>query len=471
MRLKRCLESKTGLKLDGMIGKIKKLNKQSLILLCTVAVFYMFFCFAYGVQICADSKGYMKMISAREPVYPLFLAFLRMIFGKNGYLWAAIIIQNILMIIAVVVSVLWLKNRFKLSWIITYVMVLSYFAVVILCQFVAKRSSIYSNSILTEGIAQPLWIILMLLIWKCVIDDNMKYIFYSAALAAFMMDIRKQMAVGFIVICMTVFFVWLGKKGFWKRIGLTILACVTGVAIALIGTRIYNYALRGEFAQNTRDMNLVLTTTLYVADMEDESLIKDESAREIFVDIMRILDSKKANIKYAGSSLGDIQSHYTDMYDVITIDTTADAFVDYAVEHGFDKGVKAEAEADRLSGEIVNSLFKDNIGKYSKVYASSLCEGFVNTVAKRNPILDIYATLAYIAYFVLTLLCISRTSTRKAGLIGLTVLFAIIANVVVTAALIFCQTRYMMYNMALFYVAGLLMLTEYIKVHMKHKKD
>ncbi|MBO6299782.1 MAG: hypothetical protein J6N53_13155 [Lachnospiraceae bacterium] len=43
-------------------------------------------------------------------------------------------------------------------------------------------------------------------------------------------------------------------------------------------------------------------------------------------------------------------------------------------------------------------------------------------------------------------------------MVGLFVLLAILVNVGVAAALIFCQTRYMIYNMALFYVAGILML-------------
>ena len=50
-------------------------------------LFYMFFCVAFGVYIGADSKGYMEMIAAREPVYPLLLALFRMLFGKDSYLF------------------------------------------------------------------------------------------------------------------------------------------------------------------------------------------------------------------------------------------------------------------------------------------------------------------------------------------------------------------------------------------------
>lgn len=448
-----------------MKDRLKQLDSKNVIAVSVISVFYMTFCFVFGVKICADSRGYMEMVSAREPVYPLFLAFLRLIFGKAHYLWPAIILQNVLMIIAVSVSTLWLKKEFSLNWIITYIMIAMHFSVVVLCQFVAKRSSVYSNSILTESLALPLWIILVLLVWKCIITEQNKYIIYAAILTALMMDIRKQMAVGFILICATVFIVYIGRKGFFKKFGIAILSCVIGVAIAILGTRVYNLALRGEFVQNTRDMNLVLTTTLYVADLEDAKLIDDNGARELFVNIMRTLDHRKANIKYAGSGLTGLQEHYASSYDVITIDTTADAFVDYAIGHGYHEGLEAEAEADRLSGEIVNALLMDNLSAYGKIYLSSLIEGFVNTVAKRHRVLDIYAVVAYILYLILTVLCLSRNRTRKAGLIGLTVLMGILANVCVTAALIFCQTRYMMYNMGLFYIAGILMLVEFIKGH------
>ena len=45
------------------------------IMLAVITAFYLGLFFVYGVALCDDSNGYIRMISAREPVYPLYLAF------------------------------------------------------------------------------------------------------------------------------------------------------------------------------------------------------------------------------------------------------------------------------------------------------------------------------------------------------------------------------------------------------------
>ena len=132
-----------------------------------------------------------------------------------------------------------------------------------------------------------------------------------------------------------------------------------------------------------------------------------------------------------------------------------------AEARGFAPGLASEMEADRISKVILSSIFFDNIGKYLKVYGASIYNGLVNTVAKRNTLLDIYAAVAYICYIVLMFILLldkQDKENRKVGFFGAMVLISVGVNVLVTAALIFCQPRYMMYNMALFYAAGGIML-------------
>ena len=124
-----------------------------------------------------------------------------------------------------------------------------------------------------------------------------------------------------------------------------------------------------------------------------------------------------------------------------------------------------------MSGVIVSSLLLDNLGTYFRVYMASFANGLINSVAKRNALLDWYALLAYLGYVFLMVMALLQKETRKAGWFGLTVLIAITVNVGVAAALIFCQTRYMIYNMALFYMAGILMLYELFMKKRKAKSE
>jgi len=426
--------------------------------LAVCLLFYMTFCFVFGVQVCADSDGYIQMIPEREPVYPLFLALLRKVFGEDGYFSVVIIIQNLFMAISVYLLCDFVTKELRLSQLCEYALISMHFAVAILCQFAAGRGSIYPNSILTEGLALPLWTLFAYFMWKGILKEDMKSVIIAAILTAVMMDVRKQMAVGYIALCGSVILCFLFHKGYFKKVAITIAVCVLSVLLALCGTRLYNFCLRGAFAQNTRDMNLVLTTSLYVADPEDASLIEDDVTRQLFVKTMNILDEKECIYKYAPSGWRGLEEHYADSYDKITVDTTGQLFRDYAASQGLTDSMEIDKEADRMSSVIVQSLLKDNASKYVKIYMASMANGFVNTVAKRNSVLDWYALFAYAIYVTLTIICLINRKHRKAGKIGLMAMLGIIANVGVTAALIFCQSRYMMYNMALFYMGLIVML-------------
>lgn len=431
--------------------------------LAVCVFFYVAMCLIYGPQLGADSNGYIHMISAREPVYPLFLMIFRMVIGEAHYLYAVAFTQNLLMAFAVWYLTMYLKQRFAWKEWMTYVMIAMHFAVALLCQFAAGRASIFPNSILTEGITLSLWLIFITFLLKALWEKHMRYVFYALILAAVMMDVRKQMAVGYIVLFGTLLLGWIGQKGYFKRMAAVTGMILCSILLALGGTRLYNYVMRGEFTQNTRDMNLVLTTSLYIAEKEDASLIDEPVVRELFVQVMEILEEKECNYRFAKSGWRNLEAHYGAHYDKITIDTTGPMFIEYAMEQGFAEGLEAEQEADRMSGVIVRSLLADNLGTYLKVYLASVGNGLINSVAKRNALLDWYALAAYLIYCLLMVFCLLKKETKRAGLFGLTVVICIGVNVGVTAALIFCQTRYMIYNMALFYMAGVLMFYEWLK--------
>lgn len=425
--------------------------------------FYVAMCLIYGPQLGADSNGYIHMISAREPVYPLFLKAFRTVFGEGHYLYAVAFAQNLLMAFAIWYLTMYLRQRYAWKEWMTYVMIAMHFAVALLCQFAAGRASIYPNSILTEGISLSLWLIFIVFLLKALWETRMRYVVYALLLAAVMMDLRKQMAVGYIVLFGTLLLGWIGQKGYFKRMAAVTGMILCSILLALGGTRLYNYVMRGEFTQNTRDMNLVLTTSLYIADKEDAALIEEPAVQELFRQVIDILEEKECNYRFAKPGWRNLEAHYGAHYDKITVDTTGPMFIEYAMERGFAEGLEAEQEADRMSGVIVSSLLADNFGTYLKVYLASVGNGLINSVAKRNALLDWYALVVYLIYIGLMGVCLWKKETRQTGLFGLTVLISILVNVGVTAALIFCQTRYMIYNMALFYMAGIQMFYEWVK--------
>lgn len=451
-----------------MIDKIKKYltekDNKILLIRCIVSLaFYASFCFIFGPTLGADSKGYINMIAAREPVYPLILAFFRVIFPDSIYLNVVVLFQNVIQALAVCFCVEFFKKRFELNNIVAVLMYLIHFGVAIMCQFISERGAIYSNMIMTEGVTMSLWIIFITLLIKAVLDDSKPAYISVAIVLTIMMATRKQMAVGYIVTMAAVVLCRIGRDNIKKYlIRIVLVAAGLGVSVMLVFgiMGIYNFALRGKFAKNTRDMNLVLTTTLYVADKDDVSLIDDEVARKLFAETMSILDKNGSNISYAGKGWESLAEHYEYHYDLITIDTTKDLFEEYARNEGYSDEMEIQTEADRLSGVIVKSLIMDNLGKYVRIYFSSVLTGLVNTVAHKSTLLNIYAFVVYVMTIVLIVLCYFNKSLRDTADASLIVVGTVFANVGVTAALIFCQSRYMIYNMALFYMVLLLMIVK-----------
>ncbi len=439
----------------------------SLILFGGITLFYLIFCFLDGPQLRSDSGGYIHMIAAREPVYPLFLCILRKIFGETAYLWVAVFLQNLLMAFAVWQLVRYLQKKFCLTVWSVAGMVMVNFGVELLCRFISKKGTAYPNAILTEGICLALWLIFLRYLTEAVLEGRYRALVIALLLAAVMTDTRKQMAVTYILICGSMVLLRIGRDSraaYFKRILFTVLGCVLSLLLTVGGTRLYNYLLRGEFSQNTRDMNLVLTTTLYVADPEDESLIKEEEARALFRRTMSLLEESESNHRFAGESLTALEEHYEEHFDIITVETTKPLFEEDAIERGFAEGLEAEREADRISMVMVKALFMDNLPRYLRVYAASVFNGLINTIAARSRLMDVGACLVYIAYVVLMVICFYRRESRDAAAFAAVVLLGVLANVAVAAALIFCQSRYMIYNMAPFYMAGIVLLEAVIRL-------
>ena len=435
-------------------------KKQKIIeCLCCMA-FYLIFLFADGVYLGSDSRGYIEMIPAREPLYPLFLAALRAVFKEDIYLYAAAFIQCLLAGYAVFMSTGYLTKRLGCGKSVEYLIWLVHAGTALLTRFASERGAVYPVNIMTEGLTMSLWIIFFTLSLRALYSGNIKSFILPLLLAALMMDIRKQMAVLFIAFTAAVFVTGIRRfslKTVLKRTLAAVGISVMAAALAVCITRIYNFCLRGEFVQNTRDMNLVLTTSLYVADKEDAALIKEEGARELFCIVMDETDKSESNIAYAPKDWEGLAVHYEDHYEVITLDKTKDLFEEYATAHGAAPGLEAQIEADRLSSVMVKSLLKANAPRYLKIYAASLLTGMINSIAHRGGIINIFAGILYVLYIILLVICITGKVSEDVQCMAGFVLLLIISNVGVTAALIFCQSRYMIYNMPLFYISLMMM--------------
>ena len=441
---------------------------QYIFLLLSLA-FYLFFFFYDGYVICADTDSYICMSYTREPLYSLYLAFFRTIFANQGnfYLLIAVLGQSLLAAYVAYNITVYLLKEFKLpSW-VGYLLLAMPLATSFLCRFAAKRASMYSNSILTEGITISLYILFIRYCFEYIMHHSKKSFIWCFALCWIGISSRKQMAVLLAIFALAIVYTGV-KKHFSKALIQAVLTTVCVLLLVVVFDKGYNYILRGEFEGHVDDNRFVATMVFYTADRDYADYIENKEIRQVFLDVYDICNKNGYLMNNAPTGWFDEVSHFADHYDMIQLDTLSLYLIDKIPDIEYGKGTASDSiRIDMIKSEMISALLPHEIPRIIKVMFNNFLAGMVNTVAQRTPLLCMYSVFIYVCYFaLLTFLFIRGKRTGFTYTNKLTLTFAIlvmistICNVTLVAAVIFCQTRYVIYNMALFYMAGILMLYE-----------
>lgn len=435
------------------------------------ALFYLAFFFHDGVIITEDANSYITMETNREPVYCSFLWILRSLFSEESYLKVAAILQCLIAAFAATAITTSFKNRFQLSKLATVMVLLLQYSITVLNRFVAQRRYSYYNSIETEGLAYSLWIFFFLAVVDILYDKDKKAVFRAMLWAVILVSIRKQMYFSFGVLLIAVGIAFWQKRK-WYR---SILAAIAMVLLCFFANKLvdctYNYLTRGVFEEHTGDASFIFGTQVYMADTEMADYITNEEYRQLFLQILEAADEKAYNKKYATGSAFAMQEHYSLCYDRIKFDIVNPVIRAYQDKLGIPQEQR-EAHASIVLSELVHNLMRPTISYIVKLFWINVIQGLVVTVSfKKHTLLYLYALVIYL-FFIGSEIYLITKKNYKTLFISFICLISILGNVAITSATIYCQTRYMLYNTALFYQVGLLILLALIQErHENEKKE
>lgn len=434
--------------------------------------FYVLWYLVDGVIQTPDANSYIVMEANREPGYCMYLAFFRALFPTESYLDVAVIVQCLIAAIAAVAICKELQKRFALHNLLMLCILGVQYGLTLLNRFVAQRRYSYFNSIETEGITYSLWIFLFVCLIRVLYDAQKRDIAQALIWCVILTTIRKHMMISFGLFFLVIFYVeWKSKK--WKK------GLVKAVVLLLLGFSLmklidcsYNYVTRGVFASHTGDSLFILGTEIFVADNEMVSRIENEEYQQLFLEIMQKADEEQYNLKYAENGWRNIERHYSNSYDRIKFDIINVTLNEYLDEKGM---VQPQREVlyNEITATMMKALLPVCIQDMARISYGNVIHGFITTVLKVHPMLNIPAFGLYILYFGVFIYLVKQKSYKLVSTSALPfaclVMVAIVANVFLTAVTIYSQMRYMLYNTGLFYQAGLLMLAEMWKVY-KSKK-
>ena len=477
-------------------------------------VFFVGIALIDGPKWCVDTPSYVDMDFSREPVYPLFLLGLRTLFERlnitsvayelPAYLTMAVVLQSILWVVAIhrlgiyIYDVCSKAMSHGKARLLMFIAELLQVAVAFLNRFAAKRGAMYSESLMTESLAMPLFVLFTILLLRSFEDYKISNCIKLFLMAVLISSVRKQMLIVVLMWGFSSFVLHLLVKSYrsLKKFSYTVIFAVLTIVAVSLFDRGYNQAVRGVFATHTGNSKGGLCTVLYTAVPEDVSLFDgDDKYPEIGSLFTKIMDEcqkqqltidyaegyeRGAGQKIATSNWTNVTSHYADSYDVIGFDIVQPMCDEYVAQHYPElEGAEAKLMEDVIEKELFQTLLSGVIAKVFGgegkdalyVLKANVLKAFVISNANISPAVLIKISLIiygiYLALFVaLMVRTIQLTKKvpndqtienlavkRKMLIMGLVVMAGLAINCVVTGSMIFPQPRYMCYSMGLFYLS------------------
>lgn len=426
---------------------------------------------AFGPGVYNDSDQYMNMHIHREPLYPLFLAALRALFGEN-WLTAMGIIQNALAAVSIWLFAEYAGKRFHMKLWEESVIILIALAPHMMTKYFSSLHLFMTNSVMSEALCLPLFTLFIMECLKMCLEKGKRktgFVAVRAILLALALSlIRSQM-----MLAILMWMVIMGVKALaaleepdsgWRKRALrifgVILVTVIVFTLRMLAVKSYNLVYNGHFINNTYGTVNTLTNILYAADREDGENIKDEEAREFFYRMYDLTEERGANYQYAGNTLREKTEHIEEWHDTVKYEMIEDVFY-----QTYDKTVTSDyiiqnLLADETAGKIIAGILPKCFWRWAGNYLLIMRYGLIRSIAVVHPVINWMAAFLYISALALMYLVWKREKRNPALPVMAVALLAIFANAGAVSITIMCLSRYMIYGFTPFYTGYVLLLRE-----------
>ena len=450
------------------VNKNVKLNTVVINVFLTIVFITLFLIGDYGVA--GDSNSYITMGITREPGYSMLLWGMRSLFGEENYFIPLAFIQNAFACISVMwVSFYFGKKLFNSGlgyWVSALILSMPY----LLTPIFSRTHLVMANKIMAEGITIPLYYFFMLYIVKMIFEEDK---LRQNAVIAWMISLvlvltRGQLLLSSLIWLLVVAVRLLLEKKYMK-IYIPILSVMLLLVCNTIVTRTYHGINSGVFAATASSKPMILANVLYVSEPKDGDHIQDPKLRELFERVYRELDKQGMLYRYAEGNIIDKALHHEDCHDTISFDYFEPVKNDIYYHSDHHEILMADGypayliKQDEIATALTGELLKNNWPNYLKNYVNVCALGFVRSIAIEHPLLNWYVTAVYIMGLALLFYTWKRKGfTKEVFFLGMTYVM-ITSFVMGTSLFLQCITRYMIYNLPFFYIAGFLLLVKTVQ--------
>lgn len=454
--------------------KITKQNIGYALAWVIIGAFFCFLCFYYGVGEYPDSGTYIENNMDREPFYPLLLKGFRAVFGQEVYLKAMIFVQNVFAFLVTGYLYSYVTKRFALNRLFSAGALAVLLAPHLLTGAFASSGIILTNAILSEGVTLSLYQMFFGLLLKMFLEEDRQgrytaLAWFTALAAVFTRGQMLVMLPIWMIVCIAGVCRRKDRAVQNRAIRIFLIVVMTAAAFMIrsAGIKAYNSVVFGHAQGNTGGNMTLLTNVLYSTDAKDIELAAgefDEAERVLLKKIHTEILAQHMSFADAGNGFQNRILHHEDCHDKIKFHILYEYLQDFMEERMPDADAETiKSEMDVLAGRYMKAVLPKCMGNWFITYFYVALGGFIRTVAIIHPVLFWFALLIYIVAAVLMWYLFRRDKQHDAAWMMSMVLFMTAANVCATALTIMCLSRYMIYNMALFYLAGLVCVWEVVK--------
>lgn len=481
---------------------------------CIIGAFFCFLLLYFGVGQYPDSSTYIGYDTSREPLYPLFLKVCRLIAGKEYFLWAAAFIQNVLAFFSFWYLYSFVVRQFHFSLLFRIAALLVILAPHLLTSVFTPSGIVLTNAVLSEGLTISLYPLFATLLLKALYQEKKVRYLCAAYVTALLLSLARGQL-------MPLFLVWFlvaaaafvrsmcaargrktcksasgaegpeagkrmsavkgrspEKEASVKRLCGTLLvllaATASGFVLRQAVMRCYHEAYTGGVVHGNTGGNVtLLTNILYSADEQAvEAAAETLSVQDAFYlhEIYTGMKEQGLCASDAGSGFHARILHHEDSHDKIKFGILQEALNAgvwqewHELPEGTKDGYEMAVDEDWMAGRMMRAVLPHSIGSFFMTYLYVAAGGFVRTVSLLSPVFSLYALLIYTAAVILMCYLFRKKDSRNAAWFMAVVLLMTAANACATALTIMCLSRYMIYNMTFFYLAGLACVWEVVKI-------
>lgn len=426
-----------------------------------IGAFFCFLVLYYGVGVYPDTESYVHLTIYREPLYQIYIWICQQI-GGDQYQIIAVIGQNILAVFANCMLYRYFTNKFQLNTLFSLGIMACLLAPHLLISIFSSSGMILGNAILTEGIAYSLYLLFFLYMVKFLGEERAKIRYALTALFIGILIVLTRTQLLSVLLMWTVI-----VSGFYliKKKWLYVIAPFFIVCLAFLFRSgfisVYENVVGNGSDVGTGSTTLA-TSFLYATDENTADQIKDPEVKALFLVLREQIEQGELSYEYAGDGIINKVYHHENSFDVIGFDVLNNKLEEQAQKITEIDGRDTIVVMNEMAMKLTKELFPIVAGNWLKIYVLVALGGMIRSISVLNSIFIWQAVLMYAGSILLFVLLYKRKNKKENSVLFLlpAIYIMILGNVMSTSITIMCLSRYMIYNMPLFYIVIIVMMWE-----------